>query len=122
MIPTEEPFSRCFQEIISRPEDWDPKQGCISLDCINHFLRVLSQCGHIDLAVRISRDLVEKQHANGGWGETLGDCCTEIRETAFCLRNLVGVVKQKKCPILEQSINKAILYLSRKQRLNGSWV
>lgn len=120
----EEEIKQIMQEEINRLNDsskWEPEGRKKSFDIINHVLRVLTQSGEVSKFKPQIYKLLEMQHEDGGFGEYATDTKSEIRETAFILRNLITVNRKLKDPKIDAAVRRIIDYLISKQSSKGTW-
>jgi len=120
----EETIKKIMQEEIkklSNNPEWDTDKKGNSLDSINHTLRVFTQSGDISLFKDKIYKLLDHQNENGGFGELIDDGKSEIRETAFILRNLITINRKLKDQKISEAIDKIVPYLISRQKERGTW-
>ena len=121
----EEKIKHIMNEEIAKLNDdskWMPQGRKISFDYISHVLRVLTQSGDVSKFKPQIYKLLEYQHADGGFGEYATDEKSEIRETAFILRNLVTANRKLKDHNIDTANRKIVSYLLSRQTPKGTWI
>ena len=108
-------------EKLSNTSEWEPGGKNKSLDIINHVLRVLTQSGNIRNFKSQIYKLLEYQNEDGGFGEFVNDKKSEIRETAFILRNFIIANRRLNDPKISNSVRRITTYLLSKQTNKGTW-
>lgn len=120
----EERIGQIMQEELGKlasSPDWDTNKPGGSLDSICHALRVFTQSGDISQFKDKIYKLLEHQNADGSFGELIDDGKSEIRETAFILRNLITANRKLKDQKISEANERIIKYLLSKQKEKGTW-
>lgn len=108
-------------EKLAESPEWNPDRKKKSLDVINHTLRVFTQSGDIGRFKDRIYALLDHQNKDGSFGELLDDGKSEIRETAFILRNLITANRKLKDQRISEASRKIIQYLLSRQKDKGTW-